>query len=104
MLTGNDIANLRNEKLSASGKLIESKISLYPNPATDVLKISFPLSSISAKDISLFDINGRHQQLIYPEKVGENEFSMNVNNLLPGIYIVKIKVLDTYQTFRIIKL
>ncbi|MBC7915905.1 MAG: T9SS type A sorting domain-containing protein, partial [Pyrinomonadaceae bacterium] len=104
MLSGDDIANLSSEKLSAVGQSINSKITLYPNPATDFVKISIPLSSISVKDISLFDINGRLQQLNYSEKMGENEFSMNVSNLLPGIYLVKIKVADTYQIFRIIKL
>ena len=88
----------------AAGQLINSKIVLYPNPVTDFVRISIPFSSILAKDISLFDINGKLQQLNNSEKTGENEFSMNVSNLLSGIYIVKIKVVDTYQIFRIIKL
>ncbi|MBC7912613.1 MAG: T9SS type A sorting domain-containing protein [Pyrinomonadaceae bacterium] len=104
MLSEDDVSALNSEKLSAASQSINSKIKLYPNPATDFVKISIPLSSVSAKDISLFDINGRFQQLNYSEKMGENEFSMNVSNLLPGIYLVKIKIVDTYQIFRIIKL
>lgn len=69
-----------------------SDVNVYPNPATDNLNIDFYLSDYSPVDISITDRIGK---LIYSEKLnevspGRKHFEIHTNNLLPGMYLLKV--------------
>lgn len=62
----------------------DNSISLYPNPATNILVIN---NLKNTSDICIFDINGK---LILNKEVKENA-QIDISHLAKGVYIVKIK-------------
>ncbi|MBN4081815.1 T9SS type A sorting domain-containing protein, partial [bacterium AH-315-C07] len=81
------------------------KLSVYPNPADNTLKIS--LNSIDFEDnqlnISIFDVTGK---LVYNDKMelnyGQVEKLINTDYLYPGVYHLKISSSQKSFTKRII--
>ncbi len=67
-------------------KLLSSKVSIYPNPATN----KFTVSGIGnyPAEISLFDITGR---VVKSEKVRSEKEEISVSHLPTGIYLYQIK-------------
>jgi len=60
-----------------------SKIEVYPNPATDFVNIVNAINS----NIQLYDVLGN---LIATDNVTNNNYSLNVANLAKGTYVLKI--------------
>ena len=72
---------------------VENIISIYPNPANDLLKIN--TKDIEIEQLKLFNLQG--QQL---ESLNFNSKDViNVSNLNSGIYILKILSLIAEQVF-----
>ncbi|MBE0661480.1 MAG: T9SS type A sorting domain-containing protein [Bacteroidales bacterium] len=63
-------------------------IVIYPNPATDELVISFPNKNSYAL-LRLFEPSGK---LIMQKTFDEGLHRVNISNLVPGVYILKMKV------------
>lgn len=61
----------------------ESRISVYPNPASE--KIFIKGEKIS--DVELYSIDGRKQNVVL-----NNDQSVNVSHLTKGSYVVKVKI------------
>jgi hypothetical protein len=82
-------------------KDISLEIEVYPNPATDILKLKIENYEVKNLRYQLFDING---SLIKDNKVEGNETSIPMQNLLSSVYFLKVtdnnKVI---KTFKIIK-
>ena len=82
-------------------KGISLEIEVYPNPATDFVKLKIENYEVKNLRYQLFDING---SLIKDNKVEGNETSISMQNLLPSVYFLKVtdnnKVI---KTFKIIK-
>lgn len=70
-------------------------ISVYPNPFTDVLKIS---DVKGIKSISVSDVSGREVKSLAPSA------ELNLSNLKTGLYIVNLKMEDgSVKSFKAIK-
>jgi len=82
-------------------KDISLEIDVYPNPATDFVKLKIENYEVKNLRYQLYDING---SLLKDNKVEGNETSISMQNLLPSVYFLKItdnnKVI---KTFKIIK-
>jgi hypothetical protein len=65
---------------------IEAELSVYPNPASDYLKVQCSESSVG-KDLKVFGINGA---LLYTRKITETQTVIDVSKYPAGIYIVNI--------------
>ena len=77
------------------------KVAIYPNPSTDVFKVS--LGNIIPKSIEIFDVSGK---IIYSQKEFQNIgniIPLNMTNASNGIYFVKISTEDQTITKTIIK-
>ncbi len=75
-------------------------MSLYPNPASDVLNVDVKMLGNSDAEIELIDMSGR---VVY-SSVGYNTasgFSINVSDLNKGLYIVRIKNNDFISTSKV---
>ncbi|WP_051878540.1 T9SS-dependent choice-of-anchor J family protein [Chryseobacterium sp. FH1] len=73
----------------------KSSLSVYPNPFTDVLKIS---DVKGVKSVSVNDISGREVKSLAPSA------ELNLSNLKAGLYIVNLKMEDgSVKTFKAIK-
>lgn len=71
------------------------KISLYPNPATDYCQVNF--GSAKIKEIKVFDITGRIQQIAY-----NTQGRIETSNLKPGVYLIHITLNSKTTTLRLV--
>ena len=68
-------------------------ISIYPNPAKDLLTVSLETTTINENiEITIFDFVGRALKTI--ETTGQSEIQINTNDLTNGVYNVKIIIGD----------
>ncbi|MBC7904497.1 MAG: T9SS type A sorting domain-containing protein, partial [Gemmatimonadaceae bacterium] len=82
--------------INASGrKLIED---IYPNPVNDRLVVSIQNDSKGNGSIVIYDLSGRvaKKQLIRKDQAAFNT-TIQVNDLVPGLYIVEVKVGSDYK-------
>jgi len=75
---------------------VTSQISVYPNPATDILNIN--ISKNEPVTITIIDITGR---IVSQQAATGNIISMDLRNLTPGVYQLKVlgNSIHTNQTF-----
>ncbi len=76
----------------------------YPNPTTSDINIQYYLSQSCQLTISISDISGR---IVYQTKTNElpmgvNKSTLELNNLTPGNYLVKIQSLNTIYTNKVV--
>jgi|GEM_PF-4459421 len=65
----------------------ENQFNLYPNPASNMLNLSF-YTDIS-NPICIFDMTGKMVKQINDIQEGQNEIKLDVSNWSKGIYIIK---------------
>jgi len=76
-----------------------AKISIHPNPATDVINIQ-GLDKSKNTTVSLLDMQGH---LLMKDNVTGREHSFNIKSLVPGVYIIRIERGDDPIVYKIIK-
>jgi hypothetical protein len=69
----------------------------YPNPAQDVLNLS---ANNTIESVSIFSLLG---QKVIENSINQNDASVNVANLSPGIYIMKLAMNGQSATYKFIK-
>lgn len=74
--------------VSVDGPATESAINLFPNPASDVLNVTFSEASGSA-NISLLDMAGRVIYQANNEAITTNGHQINISGYEPGMYLVR---------------
>jgi hypothetical protein len=75
-------------------------ITIYPNPTSDKLNISWLSSSIEKPTIKLYSMDGR--QLEIPIKaIADNEVQLDVTSLAKGVYTLELSN-STRSTKRVI--
>ena len=80
---------------------ISLEMVVYPNPATDYIKLRISNYDIQNLRYQLYDING---SLLQDNKVESNETSIIMSNYLPSTYFLKISDKNkVVKTFKIIK-
>lgn len=76
-------------------------ISVYPNPAKDILNISFTDDS-ECQSVAIYSIDGRLVVETFPET--SQSSTINIANLTPGLYLIKVRMSDGSEfTERIVK-
>jgi hypothetical protein len=74
---------------------------VYPNPATDFIKLSIKNYDIENLRYQLYDING---SVLKDNKIDSNEITISMQDLRPSTYFVKvIQGKKEIKTFKIIK-
>ena len=75
------------EPLSSQTKFERGSVSLYPNPARDILAISS--SHLDMMAITIYDLSGRPiKQQNLPDQT--RQYQMSLSGIAPGTYIVRI--------------
>ena len=89
------VPNLTAEKFTA----VEQNIKIYPNPATDILKINLGNNALEAdvQAIAIYDLKG---SLV--SKTNKYESSLDVKNLSKGTYFVKIQFSNSVVTKKLV--
>ena len=69
-------------------------ISIFPNPANDLITIHYNSSSFQQTSITFFNIYGQKLKTILNERqpAGGNEMKIDLRDVHPGIYFVKMSV------------
>ena len=90
------------ETLSTSEiSFAEKPFVCYPNPAKDVLNISFTDDS-ECQSVEIYSIDGRLVVETFPET--SQSSTINIANLTPGLYLIKVRMSDGKEfTERIVK-
>ena len=78
-----------------------TKITIFPNPTTEELKITN--YELGIRDVEIFDVYGKKHESMKARR-GEGEIVFNISNLPAGIYFIKINTDTGIQTQKIIKL
>jgi hypothetical protein len=75
-----------NLTVSAKDNLLETVVNVYPNPAQSKITIEGNQHQINSFEI--FDLSGR--KMMAGTEINSNRFTVDVGQLLPGIYILKL--------------
>lgn len=88
---GAGVKSLNVIKANVGIKEIDPQInfSIYPNPAESELTISFANNNLEKTLISIYDVMGR---IVSPEKsqIQNTIINVDISNLTPGIYLLKV--------------
>ncbi|NBC58594.1 MAG: T9SS type A sorting domain-containing protein [Bacteroidetes bacterium] len=79
----------------------KSGISVYPNPASDLVNINFSQNTDELEQIVLYDLNGR---LVFASKLNSNDIEqqIDVSNLSSGIYVLEINTVKHQYNTKVI--
>lgn len=75
-----------NSRLSVKEEGNKGKLRVYPNPVQDILNITHQEGSLPGYNFQLYHING---QLLLEDQI-EFPYQKNIQNLSPGLYLLKI--------------
>lgn len=89
-------AVLNSLSLDQNNAIKEFEIS--PNPSTDRITIT---SEFEFNTINLFDLSGKKIKTIYIDE--SNTYTLNVDSLTSGVYLVEVKGLETVSRKKMIK-
>lgn len=82
-------------------KDITLDVKVYPNPAQDFLVLKLNQYATQGLSYQLLDMNGK---ILRKQAVNEDETQINMNNLAPALYLLKIyQSGHEIKTFKIIK-
>jgi hypothetical protein len=92
---------------STETKLLNTKLKskIYPNPATNEVKLSFSIPEKGKLSIELFQANGILLKTISNETfdAGNHQIDLNTNDLSSGIYWIRFRSETDTQTTKLIK-
>ena len=77
---------------------LENKITVYPNPANDVINIS--ADGVRLNEIRIVDINGREVRTV--DVGNQSQLSLQVNDLISGVYFIQLRAGSDVATKKIV--
>jgi hypothetical protein len=92
--------------VSLNCQIADNEVNVYPNPVRSLLWLSLSSPSATAVKIEMFDGKGA---LVLRQmnglNAGDNQFSINMTALIPGVYVLKLQSKDgsKVRTFRVLK-
>ncbi|MBW1296158.1 alpha-amylase family glycosyl hydrolase [Aquimarina litoralis] len=77
----------------------------WPNPFTNSLQVTFPVTNLSVNDINIemYDLSGKKVLENKKIDIQDNSFSINTPHLMNGMYLMKIEFNDRTQVVQLIK-
>lgn len=89
--------------MSLGNDLLNRKITVYPNPANDVLNIKMELTTKVDKFV-ISDVQGRNvAEIIAPENYGTFAYSLPLQKLGAGLYLLQVHTAEGIGLKRIVK-
>ena len=97
-----EVENLKENNISDDYKL--SKISVFPNPFNNLTSITYSLNNTSEVEIHVYDMIGNKLKTIINKRmnIGNHKIEFSRNGLVPGIYILKLKISDNEYIKRLV--
>jgi hypothetical protein len=75
-----------------------TEMNVFPNPTNGEVNVSIP-ESVSV-NVSIFDAQGK---LVAEQMNVTNNGKLNISNVTPGVYMVRLTAENATQTFRVVK-
>ena len=75
-----------NLSVGVNDEQLSQSVNVYPNPASTIITIDGEQNQINS--FELFDLSGR--KMISSNEINLNHFPVDIRNLLPGIYFIKL--------------
>jgi hypothetical protein len=90
------------EEISKQEILPDTKLVAYPNPTSGILTIE---SSLTKKETYTIDIINIYGNVIMNQKINvvNGKFDIDMSNVSPGYYLLKIRTDSKVQYIRVIK-
>lgn len=85
--------------------VISGSLTVYPNPASNEIRISYVLIKPAAVTLEIYDLNGHKVMTVQPSKqvsAGTHLLPASVNSLQPGTYILILKSEGQVKTSKVI--
>lgn len=81
-----------------------SNLSVYPNPIENNFTLEFIQKQTTKGSIFLTDIHGKTVTNLFDGKInpGKQSFNFNINNVVPGIYFLRLKIDKSHLVKKII--
>lgn len=81
-------------------------LSLSPNPIRSLLYLTYYISKIDNIHIKIFDVQGNlvFDELVLPNSFGENSLTIDVSNLLPGVYKLLLNCSCDFDSIKFVKI
>ncbi len=100
MFTSESLSAIQSVTLGVTGigNASASDVQLFPNPATDVVVITFDANEFNTARITILDTKGN---VVMETEVQESQSTLNISKLETGVYFVKI---DAAQFNKVSKL
>jgi hypothetical protein len=81
-----------NCRFGGSADVETTSISVFPNPATDVMMVNFTATENTAYSFNVVDLLGKVVATDrFDAASGENTYRLNVSNITPGVYMLEVK-------------
>lgn len=83
---------------------VNNKLSVFPNPATDMVTIKFPGTDESQKaKVEIFNILGKkiHEKEFTTDREN-NKLIVNISDYQRGTYIIKVRIADKVEHIKLI--
>ena len=92
--TDKDVNEITYDIVGVDEKEIVNNLSIYPNPATDNLSVSFLLSDSKTVSVALYDMLGKQMMVnnMGVQPAGSIDVNFDVNSLQSGVYLIKTEV------------
>ncbi len=85
-------------------EVTENSFLLFPNPAEEVVNITYQLVNESNVSLSLIDISGKIiEQVNYQELKGTHELELDLSDIDRGVYIINFKANNFSKAIRLVK-
>ena len=76
---------------------------IYPNPANEMVTFAFSTMEESTYNIMLIDLTGRVVKSQTGNATsGENTYIMNLDGIAKGLYLVELRIGDTFNKVKLI--
>ena len=75
-----------------------SDLNVFPNPTNGEVNVSMPENMMV--DVQIFDAQGK---LVAEQANVTNNGKLNISNVTPGVYMVRLTAENAVQTFRVVK-
>jgi hypothetical protein len=89
---------------NANMHVIETSL-VYPNPAHGVVNLKFNVQTEKNVTAELFDLNGKLIRTLIPSQlmqIGERDVRLNVEDLKPATYLLRLITGDSVETKRVV--
>jgi hypothetical protein len=92
--------------LSMTSVVVNEKVSvdkLYPNPASNTIRLQLTEDAISINEIQVFNGFGKTNNA-QVRKINDGVYELNISSLSKGIYFIKTRTNSGIKTFKFIKM